>query len=176
MSVTWGDFQAVVQLSAGLNVAILSFVDISLPAIKERRRVFAKARQELDIHRKNPHKRTDVEIKEHTAAVEDVDRKLFDLWRETSAFESVEDSLLKSTGVLGFFGAVLSIGLLWYSAMHYDAPILFTGELLTVISFGSLLGAFLINYFTASKASHYAKRCNDLRTHMRLHLEGSKNP
>jgi hypothetical protein len=78
--------------------------------------------------------------------------------------------LLKSTGVLGFCGAVLSIGLLWYSALHYDAPILFTGELLTVISFGSLLGAFLINYFTASKASQYARRCNDLRTHMRLHL------
>lgn len=54
MAVVWGDFQAVVQLSAGLNVAILSFVDISLPAIKERRRVFAKARQELDIHRKTP--------------------------------------------------------------------------------------------------------------------------
>ena len=79
MSVTWGDFQAVVQLSAGLNVAILSFVDISLPAIKERRRVFAKARQELDIHRKNPHKRTDVQLKAHKDALNAVDRQRLDL-------------------------------------------------------------------------------------------------
>ena len=42
MAVSWGDFQAIIQLSAGLNVAILSFVDISIPAIKERRRVFSK--------------------------------------------------------------------------------------------------------------------------------------
>ena len=82
MTATWGDFQAVIQLSAGLNVAILSFVDISLPAIKERRRVFAKARQELEIHRKNPHKRTTEEKSTHANAVGDIDRMLFDLWRE----------------------------------------------------------------------------------------------
>ena len=86
---TWGDFQAITQLSAGLNVAILSFVDISLPAIKERRRVFAKAREELEIHRKNPHKRTVAEKDDHAQAVGAVDRQLFDLWRETAAFESV---------------------------------------------------------------------------------------
>ncbi|MGO2958926.1 MAG: hypothetical protein ACTIDN_07800 [Acetobacter sp.] len=170
MTVMWGDFQAVVQLSAGLNVAILSFVDISLPAIKERRRVFAKARQELDIHRKNPHKRTKNDQESHAEAVGLVDRQLFDLWRETSAFESVEDSLMKSTGVLGFLGAVLSVGLLWYSALHYSEPISFMAECLTVISFCSLIGAFLINFFTASKASHYAKRCNQLREHMRTRL------
>ncbi|MCG0993918.1 MAG: hypothetical protein LKI03_03635 [Acetobacter indonesiensis] len=170
MAITWGDFQAVVQLSAGLNVAILSFVDISLPAIKERRRVFAKARQELDIHRKNPHKRSDQERQAHAEAVGLVDRQLFDLWRETSAFESIEDSLMKSTGVFGFFGAVISIGLLWYSALHYNDEIHLLGEVSIVVSFCSLIGAFLINFFTASKASSYAKRCNDLRDHMRVHL------
>lgn len=170
MAVVWGDFQAVVQLSAGLNVAILSFVDISLPAIKERRRVFAKAQQELDIHRKNPHKRTDADKYEHAEAVGLVDRQLFDLWRETSAFESIEDSLMKSTGVFGFFGAVLSIGLLWYSALHYNEVIPLWAEVLTVISFCSLIAAFLINFFTDSKASQYAKRCNQLRTHMRTKL------
>ena len=170
MSISWGDFPAVVQLSAGLNVAILSFVDISLPAIKERRRVFVKARQELDIHRKNPHMRTDAQKESHANAIDDVDRRLFDLWRETSAFESIEDSLIKSTGVFGFFGAVLSIGLLWYSALHYNEDISFTGELLTVLSFFSLLAAFLINFVTASKASQYTKRCNALRDHMRVKL------
>ncbi|MFT8895965.1 MAG: hypothetical protein ABF968_03270 [Acetobacter sp.] len=170
MSATWGDFQAVIQLSAGLNVAILSFVDISLPAIKERRRVFAKARQELDIHRKNPHKRTSEEKSSHADAVGDVDRMLFDLWRETSAFEAIEDSLMKSTGVFGIFGAILGLGLLWYSAVHYDAEMSLTGEILTILSFLSLAGAFLINFFTASKASTYAKRCNELRDHMRVHL------
>lgn len=170
MAVTWGDFQAVVQLSAGLNVAILSFVDISLPAIKERRRVFAKARQELDIYRKNPHKRTVEDKAVHAEAVGEVDRQLFDLWKETSAFESIEDSLMKSTGVFGFFGAVLSISLLWYSALHYEENISLAGEILTVVSFFSLAGAFLINFFTASKASQYAKRCNDLREHMRKKL------
>lgn len=170
MAVTWGDFQAVVQLSAGLNVAILSFVDISLPAIKERRRVFAKARQELEIHRKNPHKRTAEEKEAHAEAVGDVDRKLFDLWQETSAFENIEDSLMKSTGVFGFFGAVLSVTLLWYSALYYNDTIRLTGEVLIIVSFCSLIGAFLINFFTASKASQYAKRCNDLREHMRKHL------
>nr|WP_025826775.1 hypothetical protein [Acetobacter persici] len=170
MSISWGDFQAVVQLSAGLNVAILSFVDISLPAIKERRRVFTKARQELDIHRKNPHMRTDEQKADHANAIGEVDRQLFDLWRETSAFESIEDSLIKSTGVFGFFGAVLSITLLWYSALHYNEGISFTGELLTVLSFFSLVAAFLINFVTASKASQYAKRCNALRDHMRTSL------
>jgi hypothetical protein len=170
MAETWGDFQAVVQLSAGLNVAILSFVDISLPAIKERRRVFAKARQELEIHRKNPHKRTAEEKETHAEAVGEVDRKLFDLWQETSAFENIEDSLMKSTGVFGFFGAVLSVTLLWYSALHYNDAIRLTGEVLIVVSFCSLIGAFLINFFTASKASHYAKQCNTLREHMRRHL------
>lgn len=170
MSISWGDFQAVVQLSAGLNVAILSFVDISLPAIKERRRVFSKARQELEIHRKNPHMRTALQKENHTSAVDEVDRKLFDLWKETSAFESIEDSLIKSTGVFGFFGAVLSITLLWYSALHYDDAISFTGEFLTVLSFFSLVAAFLVNFVTASKASQYAKRCNALREHMRTKL------
>ncbi|NHN89362.1 hypothetical protein [Acetobacter conturbans] len=170
MVVTWGDFQAVVQLSAGLNVAILSFVDISLPAIQERRRVFAKARQELEIHRKNPHKRTPAEKEQHAEAVDELDRRLFDLWRETSAFESIEDSLMRSTGVFGIFGAILSLGLLWYSALHYDEDINLTGQVLIILSFCSLVGAFLINFFTASKASSYAKRCNEIREHMRVHL------
>ncbi|MCP9354006.1 hypothetical protein KBX58_15240, partial [Lentilactobacillus hilgardii] len=100
----------------------------------------------------------------------EVDRQLFDLWRETSAFESIEDSLIKSTGVFGFFGAVLSITLLWYSALHYNEDISFTGELLTVLSFFSLVASFLINFVTASKASQYAKRCNALRDHMRTSL------
>lgn len=167
---TWGDFQAITQLSAGLNVAILSFVDISLPAIKERRRVFAKAREELEIHRKNPHKRTAAEKDDHAQAVGAVDRQLFDLWRETAAFESVEDSLMRSTGVFGFFGALLSLGLLWYSALHYNETLSRTGEILTFLSFLSLAGALCVNLFTASKASAYAKKCNELREHMRLHL------
>ncbi|MFT8645012.1 hypothetical protein [Gluconacetobacter sp.] len=167
---TWGDFQAITQLSAGLNVAILSFVDISLPAIKERRRVFAKAREELEIHRKNPHKRTEVEKSAHAEAVGAVDRQLFDLWRETAAFESVEDSLMRSTGVFGFFGAILSLGLLWYSAIHYNDTLSLSGEMLTSLSFISLAGALGVNLFTASKASHYAKKCNELRDHMRQKL------
>lgn len=170
MSISWGDFQAVVQLSAGLNVAILSFVDISLPAIKERRRVFVKARQELDIHRKNPHMRTDEQKESHANAISEVDRQLFDLWRETSSFESIEDSLIKLTGVFGFLGAVLSIALLLYSAIHYNENMSFIGELLTIISFFSLIAAFLINFVTASKASQYTKRCNALRDHMRTKL------
>ncbi|MBB2204976.1 hypothetical protein [Gluconacetobacter takamatsuzukensis] len=167
---TWGDFQAITQLSAGLNVAILSFVDISLPAIKERRRVFAKAREELEIHRKNPHKRTETEKSEHAEAVGAIDRQLFDLWRETGAFENVEDSLMRSTGVFGFFGAILSLGLLWYSATHYDDVLSLSGEVLTSISFISLAGALCVNLFTASKASRYAKRCNELRERMRREL------
>ncbi|MFW7267243.1 hypothetical protein ACMAUO_04630 [Gluconacetobacter sp. Hr-1-5] len=167
---TWGDFQAITQLSAGLNVAILSFVDISLPAIKERRRVFAKARDELEIHRKNPHKRTTAEKSDHAEAVGAVDRQLFDLWRETAAFESVEDSLMRSTGVFGFFGAILSLGLLWYSAIHYNDILSLSGEMLTSLSFISLAGALGVNLFTASKASHYAKKCNELREHMRKKL------
>ncbi|GEB38174.1 hypothetical protein HLH26_15040 [Gluconacetobacter sp. 1b LMG 1731] len=167
---TWGDFQAIAQLSAGLNVAIFSFVDISLPAIKERRRVFAKAREELEIHRKNPHKRTPEEESKHTEAVGAIDRQLFDLWRETAAFESTEDSLLRSTGVFGFFGAVLSLALLWYSATHYDDTLSTFGESLTSLSFISLAGALCVNLFTASKASRYAKRCNELRERMRQEL------
>ena len=77
---------------------------------------------------------------------------------------------MKSTGVFGIFGAVLGLGLLWYSAMHYDAEMSSLGEILTVLSFFSLAGAFLINFFTASKASTYARRCNELRDHMRKHL------
>lgn len=167
---SWGNLQAVIQLSAGLNVAILSFVDISLPAIKERRKVFAKAREELSIHRENPHKQTEQEKAEHKQAVGAVDRELFDLWRETLAFESVEDSLMRWTGVLGFCGAVLSLSLLWYSAFHYDADFSLTGGLLTGLSFVSLVGALLINLFTASKAAKYTEKCNDLREHMRHHL------
>ena len=100
----------------------------------------------------------------------DEDRKLFDLRQETSAFENIEDYLMKSTGVFGFFGAVLSVTLLWYSALYYNDAIQLTGEVLIIVSFCSLIGAFLINFFTASKASHYATRCNDLREHMRKHL------
>ncbi|MBV1836697.1 hypothetical protein [Acetobacter estunensis] len=170
MSMTWGNFQAVIQLSAGLNVAILSFVDISLPAIKERRRVFAKARQELEIHRRNPHKRAPEHKESHTEAVNEMDRALFDLWREAANFESIEDSLLRSTGVFGLFGAILSLGLLWYSAYHYDEVIPVLGTVLSLLSFVSLIGAFLINFFTASRASSFAKRCNTLRETMRTKL------
>ncbi|MFT8719124.1 hypothetical protein [Acetobacter sp.] len=170
MAATWGEFQAVVQLSAGLNVAILSFVDISLPIIKERRRVFAKAQEELEIHRKNPHKRNGIEKDQHIEAVNVLDKRLFDLWRETTAFENVEDSLMRTTGVMGILGSVLSLGLLWYSALHYNDETSLVGQLLIVLSFCSLVGAFLINFFTASKASHYAKQCNDIRERMRTHL------
>lgn len=167
---TWGDFQAITQLSAGLNVAIFSFVDISMPAIKERRRVFAKAREELEIHRKNPHKITAAEKSEHAEAVGAIDRQLFDLWRETGAFESKEDSLMRSTGIFGFFGAILSLFLLWYSAIHYNDTLYLFGESMTSVSFISLAGALGVNLFTASKASHYAKRCNELREQMRREL------
>ncbi|GBR02982.1 hypothetical protein [Acetobacter oeni] len=170
MTMTWGDFQAVVQLSAGLNVAILSFVDISLPAIKERRRVFSKARQELEIHRKNPHKQTQDEIAEHKENVGAIDRQLFDLWRETADFENFEDSLIKSTGVFGIIGAVLSLSLLMYSAFHYDETVTLFDEGLVFLSFLSLGAAFIINFFTASKASRFTKRCNELREKMRTTL------
>ncbi|WP_040507954.1 hypothetical protein [Gluconobacter morbifer] len=170
MSITWGDFQAVIQLSAGLNVAILSFVDISIPAIKERRKVFTKARQELEIYRKNPHKISEDDRHNHAEEVGRVDRQLFDLWKETSDFENMEDSLIRFTGVFGFIGAVLSITLLWYSGVHYNDTMPLTGEILTSCSFLSLLAAFLINFITAFKASHYTKRCNDLREHMRHRL------
>ncbi|MBO1325218.1 hypothetical protein K2X14_08185 [Acetobacter sp. TBRC 12305] len=170
MSVTWGDFQAIIQLSAGLNVAILSFVDISIPAIKERRRVFTKARQELDIYRKNPHKTTEEDKQHHSNMVGEIDKQLFDLWRETNDFESVEDSMIKVTGVCGFIGAVLSIGLLWISGLHYDDPIGLKGECLAVLSFFSLAAAFTLNYITASKASHYTSRCNTLRHQMQQKL------
>ncbi|AKR48530.1 hypothetical protein BJI49_08415 [Acetobacter pasteurianus] len=166
MDMTWGNFQAIVQLSAGLNVAILSFVDISLPAIQERRKVFAKARQELEIHRKNPHKRTEAEKADHAENVGDIDRRLFDLWRETAAFELVEDSLMRLTGVSGFIGAVLSLTLLWYSALHYDEKIYLTGQLLTAASFLSLAAAFIINWITATRAAKYTQRCNTLRQEM----------
>lgn len=171
MAITWGDFQAIIQLSAGLNVAILSFVDISIPAIKERRKVFSKARQELDIYRKNPHKITTEQKEAHAGAVGEIDRQLFDLWRETSDFETVEDSMMKTTGVSGLLGAVLSISLLWFSGLHYDEPIGWSGEGLTVLSFLSLAAAFFINFYTAFRASHYARRCNELRQQMRSRLK-----
>ncbi|MBV1838220.1 hypothetical protein [Acetobacter estunensis] len=170
MTSTWGDFQAIIQLSAGLNVAILSFVDISIPAIKERRRVFTKARQELDIYRKNPHKVTEEEKIAHAGEVGVIDRQLFDLWRETSEFETVEDSMMKTTGVFGLAGAVLSISLLWYSGLHYDESMSTVGEVLTGGSFLSLLAAFGMNFFTAFRATHYTQRCNELRAQMRKRL------
>ncbi|MBS0965924.1 hypothetical protein [Acetobacter okinawensis] len=170
MSISWGDFQAIIQLSAGLNVAILSFVDISIPAIKERRRVFTKARQELEIYRANPHKITTEDKEAHAGMVGEIDRQLFDLWRNTSEFETVEDSMIKTTGVFGFIGAILSISLLWYSGLHYDDPIRIIGEILTLLSFFSLAAAFFVNFLTASKAAHYTKRCNDLRQKMRQKL------
>lgn len=128
----WGDFQAVIQLSAGLNVAILSFVDISLPAIKERRRVFAKARQELELHRSGTDHQHPDDAEEYAAAVQEMDRKLFLLWQESSTFIREEESLIRSTGVLGVFGAVLSLGLLWYSAEHYGGVISLMGRVLII--------------------------------------------
>ena len=170
MAVSWGDFQAIIQLSAGLNVAILSFVDISIPAIKERRRVFSKARQELEIYRKNPHKVTTEDKAAHACAVGEIDRQLFDLWRAPSELDTAEDSMIKTTGVFGFIGAIVSISLLWYSGLHYDDPMRTSGELLTLLSFLSLAAAFFINFLTAFKAAHYTKRCNDLRQQMRQKL------
>ncbi|NHN88699.1 hypothetical protein [Acetobacter conturbans] len=171
MATTWGDFQAIIQLSAGLNVAILSFVDISIPAIKERRHVFTKARQELEIYRKNPHKITEKDKKDHADKVGEIDRELFDLWHTTSDFEQVEDSMLKTTGVFGLLGAILSISLLWYSGAHYDETFSLPGMVLTAASFFSLLAAFCVNFFTAFRATHYTQRCNDLRQKMREKLK-----
>lgn len=171
MAITWGDFQAIIQLSAGLNVAILSFVDISIPAIKERRRVFTKARQELEIYRKNPHKVTDAQKESHAGMVGEIDKQLFDLWRETSDFEGIEDSMMKTTGVFGLIGAILAISLLWFSGLHYDDPIGVSGETLTVLSFFSLAAAFFINFYTAYQASHYTQQCNNLREQMRQKLK-----
>ncbi|RFD19584.1 hypothetical protein DY926_10455 [Komagataeibacter melaceti] len=166
MSQTWGDFQAIVQLSAGLNVAILSFVDISLPAIKERRHVFAKAQQELDMHRKSPTKATDAEQKLYDSQVEEMNQKLYLLWRESSTFSNEEDSLIRSTGILGFLGAILSLLLLWYSAEYYDSVITLGGKGLILLSFCSLIGAFIINFMTASQASVFTKKCNQIRQEM----------
>jgi len=168
--VIWGDFQAVIQLSAGLNVAILSFVDISLPAIKERRRVFAKARQELELHRSGTDHQHPDDAEEYAAAVQEMDRKLFLLWQESSTFIREEESLIRSTGVLGVFGAVLSLGLLWYSAEHYGGVISLMGRVLIILSFCSLLGAFLINFMTASQAGVFTKKCNSIREEMHKRL------
>ena len=77
---------------------------------------------------------------------------------------------MRSTGIFGFFGAVLSLGLLWYSAIHYNDTLPLSGEVLTILSFLSLAGALCVNLFTASKASYYAKKCNELRDHMRQQL------
>ncbi|GBR23718.1 hypothetical protein LV564_11955 [Komagataeibacter nataicola] len=170
MSQTWGDFQAVVQLSAGLNVAILSFVDISLPAIKERRRVFAKAQQELDMHRSAPGKVTSAAQLEHDCQIDEMNQKLYLLWKESSSFSSEEDSLIHSTGILGFIGAALSLFLLWYSAEYYDASISVTGKFVIGLSFCSLIGAFIINFMTASQASVFTKQCNQIREEMRQKL------
>lgn len=166
MSQTWGDFQAVVQLSAGLNVAILSFVDISLPAIKERRRTFAKAQQELDMHRSAPGKVTSAAQLEHDCQVEEMNEKLYLLWQQSLAFSNEEDSLIHYTGILGFLGAALSLVLLWYSAQHYNDPISLLGKILIGLSFGSLLGAFIINFMTASQAGMLTRKCNDIRSEM----------
>lgn len=170
MNQTWGDFQAVVQLSAGLNVAILSFVDISLPAIKERRRVFAKAQQELDMHRSAPGKVTSAAQLEHDCQVDEMNEKLYMLWKESSAFSNEEDSLIHSTGILGFLCAVLSMFLLWYSAEYYDVVIGMTGKIFISLSFCSLVGAFIINFMTASQASVFTKKCNAIRQEMRQNL------
>ncbi|MCW4589472.1 hypothetical protein NO263_02600 [Gluconacetobacter entanii] len=166
MSQTWGDFQAVVQLSAGLNVAILSFVDISLPAIKERRRTFAKAQQELDMHRTAPGKVTSAAQLEHDCQVEEMNEKLYLLWQQSLAFSNEEDSLIHYTGVLGFLGAALSLVLLWYSAQCYDSVISVTGKAVIALSFCSLIGAFVINFMTASQAGVYTKKCNQIRQEM----------
>ncbi|MCE2576136.1 hypothetical protein [Komagataeibacter sp. FNDCR2] len=170
MSQTWGDFQAIVQLSAGLNVAILSFVDISLPAIKERRHVFTKAQQELDMHRKSPSRPTDAEQKAYDSQVEEMNQKLYLLWKESSSFSNEEDSLIRSTGILGFFGAILSLLLLWYSAEYYDGVITRGGKAVILLSFCSLIGAFIINFMTASQASIFTKKCNQIRQEMRQKL------
>ena len=97
MSQTWGDFQAVVQLSAGLNVAILSFVDISLPAIKERRRVFAKAQQELNMYRTAPAKLVSAQQLEHDCQLEEMNQKLYLLWQESADYSNEEDTCLLYT-------------------------------------------------------------------------------
>lgn len=170
MMMTWGNFQAVVQLSAGLNVAILSFVDISLPAIQERRKVFSKARQELEIHRKNPHKQSGAEIQEHSENVGVIDRQLFDLWRETAEFETLEDSLMKLTGLFGIAGSLIGLSLLVWSAFYYNDPVSVSGMILVFLSFSSLLAAFIINFVTASKASRFTQRCNDIRQKMHVKL------
>ncbi|CUW48366.1 hypothetical protein IFJ82_02675 [Novacetimonas hansenii] len=165
---TWGEYQALVQLSAGMNMAILSFVDISLPAIKERRRVFEKAQQELERHKKSTrHDSSDSDAQDtHKRSISAMDQKMYLLWKEAATFSSEEDSLLKSTGVMGVTGSVVSLGLLWYSAQHYNDPISLLGKILIGLSFGSLLGAFIINFMTASQAGMLTRKCNDIRSEM----------
>ncbi|POF62306.1 hypothetical protein CFR73_07220 [Novacetimonas maltaceti] len=163
---TWGEYQALVQLSAGMNMAILSFVDISLPAIKERRRVFEKAQQELERHKKTT-RHNDADAQDaHNRSISEMDQKMYLLWKEAAAFSSEEDSLLKSTGVMGVTGSVVSLVLLWYSAQHYNDPISLLGKILIGLSFGSLLGAFIINFMTASQAGMLTRKCNDIRSEM----------
>ncbi|PYD75653.1 hypothetical protein CFR71_08530 [Novacetimonas pomaceti] len=163
---TWGEFQAIVQLSAGLNMAILSFVDISLPAIKERRRVFEKAQQELERHKKTTRHQDEESQAAHVKRVSEMDQKMYLLWKEASAFSNEEDSLLKSTGVMGVAGSVVSLVLLWYSAQHYNDPISTLGKVLVALSFGSLIGAFVINFMTASQAGMLTRKCNAIRSEM----------
>lgn len=174
MSQTWGDFRAVVQLSAGLNVAILSFVDISLPAIKERRRVFAKAQQELNMYRTAPTKLVSAQQLEHDCEVEEMNQKLYLLWQESADYSNEEDTLVHYTGIMGFFEAVLSLVLLWYSAAYYDAPISGWGEAVIALSFCSLVAAFIINFMTASQSSVFTQKCNDIRQQARQNL-GPRN-
>lgn len=173
MSQTWGDFQAVVQLSAGLNVAILSFVDISLPAIKERRRIFSKAQQELAMYRTAPEKLINAQQLEHDCQVEEMNEKLYLLWQESSSFSNEEDTLIHYTGILGFIGAAISLFLLWYSAEYYDATITITGQVIIALSFCSLVGAFIINFMTAALASTFTKKCNHIRQEMQQTLGGT---
>lgn len=170
MSQTWGDFQAVVQLSAGLNVAILSFVDISLPAIKERRRVFAKAQQELGMYRTAPTKLVSAQQLEHDCQVEEMNQKLYLLWQESADYANEEDTLVHYTGVMGFFGAVLSLVLLWYSAEYYDTPIGGLGQAVIALSFCSLVVAFIINFMTASQSAVFTQKCNAIRQQARQNL------
>ncbi|GBQ63913.1 hypothetical protein [Komagataeibacter swingsii] len=176
MSQTWGDFQAVVQLSAALNVAILSFVDISLPAIKERRRVFAKAQQELSMYRTAPTKLVSAQQLERDCQIEEVNQKLYLLWQESADYSKEEDTLVYYTGVLGFLGAVLSLVLLWYSAECYDVVIGGLGQAMIALSFCSLVVAFIINFMTASQSSVFTKKCNDIREQARKNLGQQNSP
>ena len=155
----WGHAQAVIQLAVGLNAALGTFEQLSVPVVARRKEVFAELRRQLRLRKDALPGKEGPERDEADAGLEPCERRIAELLKVQAALRPEEDRAVSITRLVSFAGAVFGLVLLVLSAALYPGPMGCLGLIAMALCYGPWAFAATVNFVVGRRANDFTAKC-----------------